>query len=158
MEIDRSRSPPRGQLIEELQFLRERLDDLTNRLEHASEDDSSDLIDPVDGGAVKTLIRARELRKQHFNADLFVDTPWDILVSLYLGELEQRQVTASQLYRAVGGAPTTCIRWTDRLIQEGLVSRIKDPGDGRRVFLELTSAARSAMQDYLGALRGPVPI
>jgi DNA-binding MarR family transcriptional regulator len=158
MRINQPEGPTRGQLIEELQFLRSRLDVLTNRLQQPSEDNSSNLIDPVDVGTVKNLIMAREARKQYFNPDLFVDTPWDILVSLYLGELEQRRVTASQLYLAVGGAPTTSIRWTDRLIQEGLVSRIKDPDDGRRIFLELTSAARSAMQDYLAALRGPVPI
>ena len=123
-----------------------------------SNEESGELIDPDDVPTIKRLIKAREIRKQHFNVELFVDTPWETLVCLYLNYLEDRRITASQLYLAVGVAPTTAIRWTDRLIQEGLVCRVGDPEDGRRIFVELTSAATSAMQRYLGALTTTVPI
>jgi DNA-binding MarR family transcriptional regulator len=153
-----STEPSRRELVQELQFLSERLDALRTRINAISADSSAPITDPLDLSAVGNLAAAREARKQHFNPALFSEGPWDIIVILYLADLEQRRVTASELYSGVGGAPTTCIRWTERLIHEGLVTKSMDPEDGRRIFLHLTNEGLRSMRSYLAAIRGTVPI
>lgn len=150
--------PSRREVLQELQSISAQLDALRERIQETAADLSAPITDPLDLGAVNNLLAARAARRQHFNPDLFPELPWDILVSLYVADLERRRVTASQLYVAVDGAPTTGIRWTDRLIHEGLVFRSSDPEDGRRVFLSLTDHGRRSMQRYLAALQGIVPI
>jgi DNA-binding MarR family transcriptional regulator len=157
MQLKSSTEPSRGELLLELQFLSERLEALKRRVETSSDLEAL-LTDPTDLGDVNNLLAAREARGRFFNPDLFVQTAWDIIVVLYLADLQQRQVTASHLYSVVGGAPTTGIRWTDRLIKEGLVTKSSDPNDGRRIFLNLTDDGRRSMQSYLASLRGTVPI
>ncbi|MEM9382156.1 MAG: MarR family transcriptional regulator [Planctomycetota bacterium] len=55
------------------------------------------------------------------------------------------QVTASDLTRTIGVDSTAVTRMIDRLEDKGLVSRSKDPDDGRRHIVELTTAARRMM-------------
>ena len=55
------------------------------------------------------------------------------------------RVTASELTRSIGVDSTAVTRMIDRLEAKGLVSRSKDPDDGRRHIIELTTAARRVM-------------
>jgi DNA-binding MarR family transcriptional regulator len=87
-----------------------------------------------------------------------MDTPWDLIVSIYCAELERRKLPASELYAMVGGAPTTAIRWTVRLIEEGLVRKFSDPTDRRKIYLQLTDSGSASMQAYLAAIGESVPI
>ena len=102
--------------------------------------------------AVRTIIRARRLREQTFDADLFADPAWDMLLDLMLARLEGRPVAVSSLCIAATVPPTTALRWIKRLTEEGYFVRTADPRDGRRVFIDLGDAAVEAMLRYFRSI------
>ena len=108
---------------------------------------------PVSARDVRSAIRARRLRDQYFNMALFEDPAWDILLDLFAAELERVQVSVSSLCIAAAVAPTTALRWITKLTEVGLLTRVPDPFDRRRTFMEISPAASEAMRDYLNGLK-----
>jgi len=108
---------------------------------------------PVDANAVRAMIRARRLRDQYFSAELFADPAWDMLLDLTAARLEGRQVAVSSLCIAAAVPPTTALRWIKTLTEQGVLVRISDPNDGRRVFIELSDDAAHEMLAYLAAVQ-----
>ena len=104
---------------------------------------------------VRTAIRARSKRTDFFNARLFSDPAWDILLELYLSELLQQRVSVSALGGSGGVPPTTVLRWLEILRTNGLIERTSDPLDARRVFVTLSPEASRAMHDYFATLGEP---
>lgn len=107
----------------------------------------------IDASQVRAIIRARRLREHYFASDLFADPAWDILLDLTAARLERRQVAVSSLCIASAVPPTTALRWIKTLTDEGVLLRISDPTDGRRVFIELSERAAEGMLGYLGAVQ-----
>jgi DNA-binding MarR family transcriptional regulator len=97
---------------------------------------------------VKLMMAARSLRARYFNGDLFADPAWDLLLELYLADLEQRRISASALFRAGGLPQSTNFRWLARLGADGLLERTPDPLDARRTWVNLTGAGKASMQTY----------
>lgn len=87
---------------------------------------------------IRNLIRARQLRLRFFNADLFADPAWDMLLDLTAARAEHRRVSVTSLCIASGVPTTTALRWIKLLEQAGMVRRIKDDTDHRRAFVALT--------------------
>lgn len=102
---------------------------------------------------VRGAIRARRLRDQYFDIGLFEDPAWDILLDLFAAELERVQVSVSSLCIAAAVAPTTALRWIAKMTEAGLLTRVPDPFDRRRAFMELSPTASDAMRGYLGGLK-----
>jgi DNA-binding MarR family transcriptional regulator len=98
---------------------------------------------------IRGIIRARRMREQFFNADLFADPAWDMLIDLLHARLEQRPVAVSSLCIAAAVPPTTALRWIKRLTDEGIFVRTADPLDGRRIFIDLSDAAAENMSGYI---------
>ena len=105
----------------------------------------------VDAMQVRAMIRAPRLRELYFPADLFADPAWDMLLDLMAARLERRQVAVSSLCIAAAVPPTTALRWIKLLTDQGILIRIADPTDGRRVFIELSEQAAEGMMNYLAA-------
>lgn len=101
--------------------------------------------------ALRALIRARRLRDQYFDPELFADPAWDMLLDLMLARIERRTVAVSSLCIAAAVPPTTALRWIKRLTDEGLFVRTADPRDGRRVFIDLSDPGAETMAAYLRA-------
>ncbi len=97
---------------------------------------------------VKLAITARRERCSYFPADLFADPAWDILLELYLADLEQRRVSVSALCLAGGVPQSTNFRWIAKLESVGLLERHVDPLDGRRSWVELSEMGLSRMHSY----------
>jgi DNA-binding MarR family transcriptional regulator len=100
---------------------------------------------------IRAMIRARRLRDQFFDAELFADPAWDMLLDLLQARAERQPVAVSSLCIAAAVPPTTALRWIKRLTDEGLFVRTADPRDGRRVFIDLSDAAADAMAAYFHA-------
>jgi CheY-like chemotaxis protein len=107
----------------------------------------------VDGPLVRSLIRLRGLRAQHFDRALFADPAWDILLDLAAARLERRAVAISSLCIAAAVPATTALRWITMMTQQRLLVRRPDPDDGRRVFIGLGEGAAAAMEAYLISAR-----
>ncbi len=125
---------------------------------HVSRPDSTANLPPSDtvGPAeIRGMIRARRMRAQYFDADLFADPAWDMLLDLAAAAAggKPERVAVSSLCIAAAVPATTALRWIRTLTDAGLFVRVADPADGRRVFIELSAAAAVGMRAYLSALR-----
>ena len=98
---------------------------------------------------IRTMIRARRLRTHYFRADLFADPAWDMLLDLMAARLEEKKVAVSSLCIAAAVPPTTALRWIGVLTDGGLVVRVADPEDGRRVHVEIADATARALSVWL---------
>jgi DNA-binding MarR family transcriptional regulator len=102
---------------------------------------------------IRTAIRARRMRAQYFEAELFADPAWDMLLDLYASALEGRQVSVSSLCIAAAVPPTTALRWISTLNEAGLFERKADPSDRRRAYIALSAKGLAGMRAYVAALR-----
>lgn len=107
----------------------------------------------VGAAEVRGMIRARRLRDQFFEASLFADPAWDMLLDLFAAELERRRVSVSSLCIAAAVPPTTALRWIATMHEHGLFARQADPTDRRRAYIGLTAKGLEAMRSYLGAAK-----
>jgi DNA-binding MarR family transcriptional regulator/CheY-like chemotaxis protein len=112
-----------------------------------------------EAASIRAIIRGRRLRDQYFDSALFADPAWDILLDLTAAQIEKRPVAVSSLCIAAAVPPTTALRWITRLTEEGLLTRVADPRDGRRVFIALSDHAAEGMFAYLAAAKraGAIP-
>jgi DNA-binding MarR family transcriptional regulator len=100
---------------------------------------------------IRAIIKQRRLRERYFDAALFADPGWDILLDLYAAQDERVQVSVSSLCIAASVPPTTALRWITNMTGAGLLVRVQDPEDARRVFIELSPAAKEQLDRYFEA-------
>jgi len=97
---------------------------------------------------MKNLYGLRRDRCDIFPAGIFADPAWDILIDLYQAKLEFRRISVSDACIAACVPPTTALRHIGKLDQMGLLKRVQDQHDARRVYLELTTEAESMMTGW----------
>ncbi len=105
-----------------------------------------------EAAAIGALIKQRTLRARFFEADLFADPAWDILLDLALAKAERRQVSVTSLCIAANVPATTALRWIGQMVEEGVLLRIPDPRDRRRAHIALSDMAEDAMGRYFDAI------
>lgn len=101
---------------------------------------------------VRKIIRGRQLRARFFDAELFADPAWDILLDLTAARAEYKRVSVTSLCIASGVPPTTALRWIGQMTDAGLLERVNDESDRRRAFIGLTDQAADAMARYFAEL------
>jgi DNA-binding MarR family transcriptional regulator len=107
------------------------------------------LLTPLpDPQLIRRIIRQRQLRGRFFDAALFADPAWDMLLDLAAARAEHKQVSVTSLCIASGVPPTTALRWIGQLTAAGLLERVEDEVDRRRAFLVLSDQAAEAMARY----------
>ena len=114
---------------------------------------ASDLAGPADIPFIRAMIEARRLRSDYLPTGLFADPAWDILLDLMAARLEGKKVAVSSLCIAAAVPPTTALRWIATLTERGLLRRVADPADGRRIHMELTGDTARALGLYLRRAR-----
>jgi len=75
-----------------------------------------------------------------------------MMLDLFAAELEGRRVSASSVALASCVPQTTALRCVEEMVKGGLITRDRDPLDGRRSILQLTPAATAAMWCVMGDL------
>lgn len=112
-------------------------------------------VDGVETNAneIRRVIRARRMRAEFFEGELFADPAWDMLLDLFAADLEHRQISVSSLCIAAAVPPTTALRWIGTLSEAGLFDRRADPSDRRRAYIGLSDVARHGMLRYIGAVK-----
>ncbi|MFM5917668.1 MAG: winged helix DNA-binding protein [Novosphingobium sp.] len=101
---------------------------------------------------VRRIIRQRQLRARFFDADLFADPAWDMLLDLTAARAEHTRVSVTSLCIASGVPPTTALRWIGQMIDGGLLERVEDETDRRRAFITLTDKAADMMARYFAEI------
>lgn len=152
--------------VEELsELLEQLLDQLHTRLHPASKPNAG--TDLPEGGTLnrdavpslpssrilRRLIRQRRRRSDYLPADLFSEPAWDMLLDLAAMDVEGRQVSVTSLCLASGVPISTALRWIAALEAHGIITRVHDQADRRRVFVHLTGFARRALARYFADSR-----
>ncbi len=96
----------------------------------------------------------RRKRAAIFNAELFGEPAWDILLDLFIAQAEGKSVSVSSACIGSAAPATTGLRWLGVLADEGLVVRENDADDNRRVLVRLTTAGIAAMERYFNEAEG----
>jgi DNA-binding MarR family transcriptional regulator len=96
------------------------------------------------------MYQGRRDRERYFDAGLFSDPAWDILLAAYCLPTSERPLSITGLCYASAVPPTTALRWIKHLCVIGLLTRSPSSDDARVVFVELTQSGRAKMEDYLG--------
>ena len=92
---------------------------------------------------------SRARRSQIFNAAMFGEAAWDMLLALYATDLSGARHTVSGLVSLSGVPPTTALRWLEFLeAKEELVCRRPNPLDARVGWIALTDKGRELLDAY----------
>ncbi len=121
--------------------------------EHARKAKAPDLPDPR---AVRRVIAAREARARFFNADLFSDPAWDMLLDLTAAHAENARVSVTSLCIAARVPATTALRWVNQMVDCGIFERVADDLDRRRAFIRLSNGSVDAMSRYFAEVELPL--
>ena len=136
-----------------VQRLQEQLDELRGSLtSEAGERPTDELDDATIDRLVREIVRSRRRRDSHFQAELFGEPAWDILLELYAAEQTHQKLSVSSVCVASAVPPTTALRWVERMERDGWLRREDDPHDARRSWVFLTRQASTAMRAYLQGL------
>jgi DNA-binding MarR family transcriptional regulator len=100
----------------------------------------------------RAILAERQRRSRCFDANLFGEPAWDILLALYGGAESSGRQTIGQLIRWIQVPQTTALRWIAYLEDKGLVFRRPHPTDMRIAFIELSEKARTRLADYLAGV------
>lgn len=99
--------------------------------------------------SIREIIKLRRRRDSYFDASLFADPAWDILLDLMAARLEGVRVSVSSLCIAAAVPATTALRWISTMTENGLLMREHDPDDARRVFITLSADTAANLHQYL---------
>lgn len=102
-------------------------------------------------GIAKRLYRDRRRRADVFDADLFGEPAWDMLLDLYIAACEDRQVSTTSACIGANVPVATGLRWIQLLENQGLIARKADQRDARRVWVSLTANARRSLRSYFAS-------
>lgn len=107
----------------------------------------------VFGDMAREAYAVRRRRTAIFdNDELFGEPAWDILLDLYIANVENKPVSVSSACIGSAAPPTTGLRWLGVLSEQGLIAREHDPEDQRRVLVRLTDKGLAAMDEYFASL------
>jgi hypothetical protein len=97
----------------------------------------------------RQLHEERRFRLRFFPADLFAEHSWDMLLDVFIADMDGKRLTATAVCAGSDVALTTGLRWLRAMERMGLIERVLDPVDRRCQYIVLKEAGRSAMRLYL---------
>lgn len=98
---------------------------------------------------LKALVAARADREAIFEGGLFSDPAWEMLLDLAFAEATGRSISVTSLCLASGASTTTALRRIDDLQEAGLLERVPDPADRRRILVTMTMKGREKMEMFV---------
>lgn len=124
-------------VAERLRALADACDPQSSAAAVGADPDIAPISSPEVARRVRTYLVARRRRDALLGPGWFADPAWDILLDLLACGHENRRITVSSACIAAAVPATTALRWIKALVDGGVVLRIEDPADRRRVFVEL---------------------
>lgn len=107
-------------------------------------------LDPIAQLALM-IFQLRRQRRSYFDAALFAEASWDILLNLRAHHNSDR--SAASMFVSECAPTSTGLRHLNKLEQYGLVERWTDPTDRRRRFARLSEEGLQRMDQFLSSLR-----
>ena len=84
------------------------------------------------------VYKSSRSRSRILGSDLCPDPAWHMLVDLFAAGQEGRSVSVTSLCLASGVAPSTGLRHLNLAADGGLIARVPDGRDGRRILVGMT--------------------
>lgn len=107
--------------------------------------------DPVALANALLTQRRRLLRRQLLGADhLFGEPAWDMLIELFIHQLEGKPISMSSLGLASGMSATSGLRLVQNLLDAGLILREVDREDARRTLITLAPGILHRLSLFFG--------
>ena len=97
----------------------------------------------------RRMIRTRAMRTELFDSSLFSDPAWDILLDLFLAELEDRKRSLVDLTESTHAPQSTVARWLVALENCDLVLTRNDETSSMDLDVKLTSGAVERMRELV---------
>lgn len=104
----------------------------------------------------KLIYSLRRMREKFIDGDLFSEPGWDIILNLFIARSEGRMLTVSAACRGGCVAPTTALRWIDRLEEIGFLRRENNPDDQRIIWVVMTDAGFEKASSLLSAIHAEI--
>jgi DNA-binding MarR family transcriptional regulator len=98
------------------------------------------------------ILEQRRLRAKHLPAELFSEPAWDMLLDLFVMQIEQKRVSVTSACLATSVPQTTALRWLDILRNLGLIERYPSSQDKRTTFIRLSEAGQGALRRHLAVV------
>lgn len=121
---------------------------------------SDSIADAADAPRLAAIARAeyasRRRRDAQFDADIFAEPAWDMLLDLYVQRYQGREVSIHSLCIAAAVPPTTALRWIGKLESLGFIDRRPCPHDARVIYATLSARGLAMMERYLRAQLGEI--
>ena len=95
------------------------------------------------------IYASRERRPSAGLPGLQGEPAWDIILDLFINRALGRRVAVNAACVASRAPSTTALRHIRLLCDSGMVRRVPDSQDRRRLWLELTDKTVKAMEDHL---------
>ena len=96
-----------------------------------------------------SIYRARRRRLEYFDADLFAEPAWDMLLDLFVNKALGRRISTTSLCLAANVPQSTGLRYLALLEAKALVRRRPAPDDGRVTLVDLTPRGYKQMRRYV---------
>jgi len=98
---------------------------------------------------IRQVVSRRRARSDFLPAEILGEPAWDILLDLFLAFHENKRISVSSACIASGAPATTALRWLGRMEELGLIERVNDRDDRRRVYVAITSNGYCALDHWL---------
>lgn len=100
-------------------------------------------------GLASLMYQGRRDRERFFDAALFSDPAWDMLLAAYCLPTVKGPLSVTGLCHASGTSLTTALRWITHLCDLNLLARSRSDLDGRVTYVALTERGRNQIEAYL---------
>ena len=101
---------------------------------------------------IMSALKLRKLQRRIFGEELVANPCWDILLDLYEKKMLDQPVAVSSLCIAASVPATTALRRIADLESHGLLRRIEDAKDARRVLMELSPLGVEKLAEFFEGL------
>jgi CheY-like chemotaxis protein/DNA-binding MarR family transcriptional regulator len=105
-------------------------------------------VESVRRATVDSLRAVRKIRSKTFPSELFSDPRWEMLLDLYDAALAHKDVSVTKLAVGSTASVTTAWRRLSALVDHGLVERVEDLTDRRRVIVKLSDRGQKAAEEF----------
>lgn len=110
---------------------------------------SSELPDGDLVAAASSLLRGLAKQPDFGAKDVVFNPAWQLLLELFVAQLEGRPVPVTNACLSLGTAQTTALRFLTDLERRSLIASVSDPADGRRRLIRLTPRVEAELRCYL---------
>lgn len=96
------------------------------------------------------LLNSHASRKDHFPPDLFDHPVWTLMLFVYVRQGQDADLSIDSLCESPAvGTATVALRWTAKLLNDGIFELVRNPSNASRVAVQLSPVAMKSLDNWL---------